>query len=68
MSEDLGKWAPPPPREVKSDSLQRKAEAIVRLHAITFGEFKGKRVIYCDDALPKKDYDTLAEAMKKKLI
>jgi hypothetical protein len=68
VNEDNPDWAPPPPREVESPSLQRKAEAIVRLHQVTFGEFLGKRVIYADVTLPKQSYDTLAEAMRKELI
>jgi len=61
-------WLPPPPREPKTDSLKRKAEAIVRLHRISFGDFMGRRMIDCDEVLPKRDYDILAEAMRKGLI
>jgi len=68
VSEDNPDWAPPPPREVERPNLQRKAEAIVRLHQVTFGEFHGKRIIYAGIDLPKQSYDTLAEAMRKGLI
>lgn len=69
MSKDKPEdWAPPPPRKAKPDSLKRQAEAIVKLHQITFGSFKGKRTINCDVKLPKRDYDKLAEAMRQKLI
>lgn len=61
-------WVPPAPRAATTTTLRTKAEMLVRMHGLTFGMANGKRCIHSDEPIPDKDYQVIAEAMRKKMI
>lgn len=60
----------PAPRDHSQadDGLKRRAEAIIRLHGITFCMVNGRRAIQSDDTIPQDELKVLGDAMRAGLV